>query len=372
MRIQFFVGAMNAGGAERVASVLANQWAARGHEVQLVMTFLQAETSFYPLDERVDCQPLSHWLPLRCKPLEPWLKWRAIRAIHANFQPDVVLSFLTNVNVNVLLALAGSDSPVVVSERTHPAFSRSAGKVLKAARRWLYPRADAVVMQTKAAASAMSALLADKKSLTVIPNPLDPQLMAYPQVMQPEQPEQPQVVALGRLAAVKRFELLIQAFALLPKSCAHWSLVIYGEGPERARLEAFIEALGIQQRIHLPGLTEQPWQALGKAQIFALTSAYEGFPNALLEAMSLGLPCVAVDCPSGPSELSEQGRVARLLPADPEPRELAQVLAELMQDQALRVRLGQQARQSVQQRYALTRVLDQWEQLFAQVQQQKG
>src|SRR5699024_10025317 len=130
MRIQFNGGVMDAGGAERVACVLANQWAARGHEVQLVMTFLQAETSFYPLDERVDCQPLSHWLPLRCKPLEPWLKWRAIRAIHANFQPDVVLSFLTNVNVNVLLALAGSDSPVVGSVLTQPAFTLSAVTVL--------------------------------------------------------------------------------------------------------------------------------------------------------------------------------------------------------------------------------------------------
>lgn len=375
MRILFFVGAMNAGGAERVAAVLANHWVQRGYEVCLVMTFLGAGPSFYPLDARVDCVALADWLPARFKSpksLASWFKWRGIRAVYQAYQPDVVLSFLTNVNVNVLMALGGAPCPIIVSERTHPSLSRSATLALKTARRFLYPRADKVVLQTQVAASALAPMLSRKTPLAVIPNPLDPQLMAYPPVQQPERPARPRVVALGRLAPVKRFDVLVRAFALLPEEFAHWELVIYGEGPERAQLEALIQQLGLYQRVCLPGLTEQPWQALAQAQIFALTSAYEGFPNALLEAMCLGLPCVAADCPSGPAELSEGGRVARLLSAQPEPAEVAQALCALMKSRSLRRALGHEARQSVQQRYAVSTVLKQWEQLFIQTQQKKG
>src|SRR5690625_1917024 len=121
-RILFFVGSMNAGGAERVAATLVNAWAARGDVVCLVMTHLGTQHSCYALHPQVKCVPLSQYLPKRGRWLKPLAKARAIRALYENFQPDLVLSFLTNVNINVLFALKGVSTPVVVSERTHPVY----------------------------------------------------------------------------------------------------------------------------------------------------------------------------------------------------------------------------------------------------------
>lgn len=149
MKILFFVSSLNAGGAERVATTLANAWASRGNDVTLAPSYLTKQASFYPLDDRVtlrwlaDCpgRTLSRWLP----GLGKWLQMR--RLVRAE-RPDVIVSFLTNVNVNVLIATAGIQVPVIVSERTNPVYSQSAGGMLRFLRRLVYRRARFVVMQT--------------------------------------------------------------------------------------------------------------------------------------------------------------------------------------------------------------------------------
>lgn len=366
-RILFFVSSMNAGGAERVAATLANAWADQGHTVCLVLTHLGSSTSFYALDPRVQCVPLSSWLAKGARP-EIMRKWRAIRAVYQSFHPDVVLSFLTNVNVNVLWALRGVSTPIIVSERTHPLHSQSA-RGFRWLRQRLYRHATRIVLQTERAAQDFGAVFSHPQLLTVIPNPLPAALLNYAPITWASKATHPQIIALGRLAAVKRFDVLIEAFAQLPPEFTHWHLIIYGEGPQRAALEQSIADLGLLSRAHLPGQTTTPWEQLQQADLFVLCSAYEGFPNALLEAMYLGLPCVTVDCPSGPAELSKQGEVARLLPHNVSANELGRALAALLADESERRALGQQAHSSVKARYHLDKVLNQWEALFDQVTQ---
>lgn len=371
-RILFFVGSMNAGGAERVAATLANAWAARGDEVYLVMTHLGSQHSFYALHPQVRCVPLLHFLPRWGRWLKPWAKIRALRAVYAHIQPDVIVSFLTNVNVNVLFALGHTAVPIIVSERTHPVYSHSATFVLRLLRRWLYSRASAVVLQTEASARDFAQVYTHSRPYVVIPNPIDTELLHWQPVYERPLVAPPKLVALGRLAAVKRFELLIQAFSLLPEAYADWELHIYGEGPQRSQLTQLAQQLGVHERVFLPGRTEQPWHKLAHAQLFALCSAYEGFPNALLEAMALGLPCVAVDCPSGPAEMSQHGKVARLVPMDAGAPQLAQALAELMGDPQQRRELGRAARTSVFQHYSLEAVLCLWDNLFTTVHKEQS
>lgn len=131
----------------------------------------------------------------------------------------------------------------------------------------------------------------------------------------------------------------------------------------RAQLEAQIASLGLQSRIRLPGRTDTPWEALQQSDVFALTSRAEGFPNAMLEAMALGMPCVAVDCPSGPREISQDGRYALLTPLDDEDA-LTKNLEQLMSDAEQRRVLGTAAAEHVRRRYSLASVLEQWDKVF--------
>lgn len=131
----------------------------------------------------------------------------------------------------------------------------------------------------------------------------------------------------------------------------------------REALALQVERLRLQSRIQLPGRTDTPWQVLQRADVFALTSQAEGFPNAMLEAMALGLPCVAVDCPSGPREISQDGRYALLARLDDDVA-LASSVERLMKDSELRRSLGLEAAASVRSRYGLASVLAQWDSVF--------
>src|SRR5690606_8206234 len=117
----------------------------------------------------------------------------------------------------------------------------------------------------------------------------------------------PVIVALGRLVDLKGFDLLIRAFAMVAEAIPGWSLEIHGEGPERPALEALAHALGVGERVRLPGYARDPHAVLRDAGLFALSSRLEGSPNALIDAMADGLAVVAFDCEAGPRELLRDG-----------------------------------------------------------------
>ncbi|HLR12180.1 MAG TPA: glycosyltransferase family 4 protein, partial [Burkholderiaceae bacterium] len=333
---------------------------------------LGSDRSFYGLHPDIHVvwlgQYVGRWTAV-CGPAlaKLWAMRRLVRHTH----PDVVLSFLTNVNVNVLMATRGLDVPVIVAERTNPAHSQAAGRVLRAMRRWLYPRAQAVLVQTQASIDDMHVAVPGLKHVWAIPNPLPPALPVPSDSVQASVSAQGRgrrlrIVAMGRLVASKQFDQLIHAFSGIASQHPGWELVIWGDGPRRSALQQQIDSLGLANRVQLPGVTRQPWHELAQAQLFAMTSRVEGFPNVLLEAMALGCPAVVVDCPSGPAEMTQQGELARLVPLDDLPA-LSAALQALMSDSALRRRLGEKGAQDVAVRYDLEAILEQWDAVFRAV-----
>lgn len=366
-RIVIVVGSLAAGGAERVAATMANAWRNAGDEVWLVSTYLGAREAAYPLHPGVSVVFLAAALSgPSWSPWPPALKkaW-ALRKLLQSVKPDVVISFLTNVNVLTIVACANSAVPLIVSERTDPLHDPELPRALRAARALCYRRADALVVQSAAAARRYVARLRGVTRMAVIGNPL-PTELATSVTRATQGGTGGCVVALGRLTREKGYARLIAAFARAFSDDASWQLRIWGDGPLRGELTSLVERLGLTDRVSLCGLTDRPWAVLASGQIFALTSDYEGFPNAMLEAMALGLPCVAFDCPTGPRELADDGRTALLIPPG-DVTAFAGALRELASNDALRKSLGERAAAHVRERFSQGSVMAEWDALIAEV-----
>jgi glycosyltransferase involved in cell wall biosynthesis len=188
----------------------------------------------------------------------------------------------------------------------------------------------------------------------VIPNPVPPLANGTG----PSNLPRPRILAAGRLTHQKGFDLLIEAFSQLAGRYPDWHLVIAGEGEERPSLEAQRQALGLTERIHLPGFVADMGGLLASSELFVLPSRFEGFPNALCEAMAAGLAVIAADCPSGPADIICSGEDGLLV--EPEsPAALAQALERMMSDPQVRHAMGDKA-QAISSRFHIARVLDRW------------
>jgi glycosyltransferase involved in cell wall biosynthesis len=357
MRIALVITSLGAGGAERVLIGMANHWAARGASVTLMSFERPGTRPYYKIDPRVALRQLD--LVAVSGPL--WrAAWQSVRRLAVlrralcQIEPDVVIAFLAKINVLTVLASRGLRLPVIISERNNPDRQRF-NPVWTWLRHRLYGWADHVVTPSEGVLGCFPAAIQARGR--VIPNPVDTPAET------PERGGSRVVVAVGRLVDQKGFDLLLRAFAAIARAHPDWRLVIWGEGPERARLEALRDELGLGERVALPGLTERPGQWVAEGEIFVLSSRYESFGNVITEAMAAGLPVIAFDCPWGPGEIVRD-RVDGLLVPPEDVAALAGALTTLIVDPDRRAAFGAAARQGVQ-RFGREAVMALWDRLIA-------
>jgi glycosyltransferase involved in cell wall biosynthesis len=340
-------------------ATMANYWAERGKHVSL-LTIASRRDDFYslhPAVERValdllwDSEGTLDTLMSNCKRLA------RIRREIVRRHPQVVVSFVDQTNVRVLAALLWTRAPIIVSERTDPRHHMISA-AWRGLRRLLYRRAKRVIVQTASVEGWASKFVAAGK-LAVIPNPVRP--LPY---SQRNGTEHRTILGVGRLIADKGFDLLLRAFALSGLQHHGWRLALLGEGSERPKLGAMAKELGISQVLDMPGIVRSPESYMAESEIFVLASRYEGFPNALLEAMAMGMAVVSVDCESGPREIIHN-RVDGLLVPARNVEELAAALRQLGNDKDLRMKLGARATE-VRQRFDLSKIMRQWEEIIDQ------
>ena len=352
-KIVLVIGGLEGGGAERVMSDMAIYWAGKGWQVTLATWSGPEVQDFYVLPPSIE----RIWLDVYSPNHSILAKIRSnvgrvfkLRRLLVASRADVVLSFITVSNVLTILAAMGMAVRVVVSERTNPGLHFSVTPLWRLLRRICYSWADEVVAQTHDDAQWIQNKCGVR--VVVIPN----FLRVLPRV---ECERDSLIIAVGRLTQEKGFDVLLKAFAQVLPDFRNWRLIILGEGPERRALSELRDQLNLIDSAEFIGQVQNVEAWMARTGLVVHPSRREGFPNVVMEAMGMGAAVICADCPSGPSELIQDGVNGRLVPVD-DVDTLARVMSELMACPAIRDRLGQEATR-VRQRYAQGVIMDKWE-----------
>ena len=361
-RVLLFIHSLHGGGAERVAVDLSAHWARAGRDV-MVVTQAGKEDDAYALDPKVSRAVLNTvgeggglrgiWSNVR--------RVRALRRVIREFHPDIVLGMMTTASVLSVIAGAGP-----VPRHCHRAHASAvAGHV-----RLLAAPAPLDLSEGRARGGADKRHRSlDRNARARLTAGRDPQpgalaVAAGRAAQQPEpRPGRRRLLAVGRLHQDKGFDLLIQAFKQLASAHPDWDLVILGEGGERAALEAQLRQSGMQDRVWMPGRVGNVGDWYASADLYVLTSRFEGLSNTLLESMASGLAAVCFDCDTGPREVVRDGVDGVLVRPNGDVPALCAALDAVMGDDAMRARMAAAAT-DVRDRFSANRVLARWEELL--------
>lgn len=355
MRILLLIDSLKAGGAERVISRLANYWATSGHDVAVV-TIVPKHFDAYALNlevERIDIsfdgQKQSKIRTAFKHIIRAYRVWKTIR----DFKPDNVISFMTYMNLRVLSIQLFLNASIIISERSN-INKLTVTRICRIMRRLFYPWAYKIVFVSKGVSTGYGWL--SKKQTETIYNPIEQAAIRSCHIGKNE------IITLGRIEYNKGHDLLIKAFAKIASDYPDWTLRIIGEGKYRSELESIIAQNDLSGRIFLPGHSHDPLSVLALASIFAFSSRYEGFPNALIEAMSIGMPVISYDCPHGPNEIITHEHDGLLVETE-NVVALANAMRFLIDHPEERERLGQNAL-AINERLNIATIAAQWEALF--------
>jgi GalNAc-alpha-(1->4)-GalNAc-alpha-(1->3)-diNAcBac-PP-undecaprenol alpha-1,4-N-acetyl-D-galactosaminyltransferase len=358
-RLTLVVPSLGFGGAQRVVAQMAGHWAARGDAVT-VITLSGADCDAFPLAAAVqrialDLTADSHG------PIEAIThnisRVRRLRQAIKTSACETLISFTDRTNVLALLACRPLGVDTVIAERSNPSKNETS-RAWNWLRRRTYPSARALVVQTERVRREMATVMRGGP-IYVIPNAVEIPTDFDPPAAAGSVGGPKWIIAAGRLSREKGYDLLIDAFSRVASRHPNWSLKILGEGPARAELEELIRSRGLSGRVLLPGWENQPTSEFRRADLFVLPSRYEGFPNALLEAMAAGLPAISFDCDFGPAEIIRDGTDGILVPSE-NVAALAEAIERAIGDEALRQRLGSEAARVVD-RFSEARYFERWD-----------
>ena len=342
-KITFVTGAMSRGGAERVISLLSNYYASLGWNVQIVM-LLHSDVE-YVLDPAIEVIDISNDRVNAVLDMPRLIQ--KLRELVKQQQPNVVVAFMAQICLIAGLACRGLKTRLVLSERNDPA-AISKGKLFDALRNNVYQKSSLTVMQTERARGYFPKAVQDNS--VIIPNPICVKCEA-------SESKRRRIVTAGRLMPQKNQKMLIDAFSTIHKTHPEYVLDIYGEGSLRETLQQRIDDLGLTDAVALKGNVLNIHEEIADAELFVLPSDFEGLSNALLEAMMMGLPCIATNC-AGCDEVIRSGENGILIPVGDQ-RALEKAMEKLITDSALAAQLGKTAKEDSAQ-FAVDAVIKKW------------
>ncbi len=329
-KICFIIPSLEIGGAEKVVSLLANNMVDKNFEITLICLFTKVD---FPLDKRVNLLVPAFKVSRSIKSFLKTLRYyrRSIKRL----KPDLIFSFLEFYNEIVMLSTLGLKQKTYLFDRNSP-YMKPQNTVHAILRKLLYPMATGVVVQTS---KALKLLQKEKlnKNILVLPNPISEINFEW-------QPNNDKIITVvGSLEEQKNHKYLIDIFFEVGNP--DWVLQIVGEGSLRKALEDYINDLGMKDRIKLLGKRTDTYEILSKTTIFAFSSLWEGFPNALLEAVVMGVPSISNNCDTGPEEIIQDG-ISGFLVSPGDKEKYRKKLLFLMSDEQKRLDFSQQGKLS--------------------------
>lgn len=340
-KISFVIGTLTSGGAERVVSTLANQLSEK-YEMHIIVLINYCDP-FYYLNNKVKifyCKDKIARSANMFQAISANFKlYKSISSYLKKEKIDLVIGFITSANILALLAAKMNKIPCIISERNYPKKSNTQIQ-WRVLRKLLYKKANYLVVQTDDIKKQFEHII-EKEKIVILSNPIAPELT---KARNSNYKKENIILNVGSLTNQKAQDVLINAFSNIDKP--NWKLIIVGKGNKRTEYEALIKSLNLQSKILLLGQTKDIANYYNKSKIFAFTSKFEGSPNALIEAMHFGLPCISTDCPTGPSELITDKHSGYLIPVGDQ-KQLEIRLTTLMNDEELREKFSINAIKSV-------------------------
>lgn len=289
MKIGIFIGGLSTGGAERVVCNLSN-YLSKNNEVTIIT--LNSLKSSYPLEKRVKHIALEKENFNESFIIRNIKRVMNFKKFIKNNNQDVYITFLPITNFIILLFRKFIKCPIIPSVRVDPNVEYSS-VLFKILMKWLYPKADGFIFQTKEAKEYFNGII--KVDSEIIPNPINEDFIkrSFEGIRKKE------IVTVGRLVPQKNHRLLIEAFSKIDIKFSDYKLIIYGDGVLRSELQEYIDSLGLTDKVLLKGNSLNIKDDIYESELFVLTSNYEGMPNSLMEAMALGIPVISTDCNGG-------------------------------------------------------------------------
>lgn len=323
MNITLFISRTHGGGAERVTCNLANYLSEKGHTVEILVMSESKDNYFVSSDVKIT--PLLKDTERKNRVYNAVIRiLRLHRYMRARNDVDRYIVMLPITIIMMLALHKDTKAKIIASERNDPT---KYSFFIKKALRYYAKRADGFVFQTSDALAWYIDSIAEEKT-KIIPNAINPAFLQSAYTGKREK----RIIAVGRLNAQKNFQLLIDAFGAISGQFPDYTLSIFGEGSELEKLKEHANEMKIGGKVSFPGYSNNMPEELGKSMLFVLTSNYEGMPNALMEAMAMGLPCISTDCPcGGPRFLIEDGKNGLLVPVG-DVKSLAEAIQKMLTD----------------------------------------
>ena len=371
MKVILFISSLSSGGAERVTVNLANYWVSIGWNITII-TLRSKTKDFYKINEkinRIDLNFKDDKRYLLNRIIKNILRIKNLRSYLKENKPDIVLSMMDSANLILSLSALGLKVVTVGSERIHPP-EYPIGRIKSLIRKYLYGRLNAIVVLTEKTSKWISCNT-NAKRIEVIPNPVIlPIEKGEPYVKPPKFTEDTKILlSVGRLHDQKNFDILINTFSKNIQINNHWKLIIIGEGPKRTELETLIKYNNLSEYVILPGRAGNISDWYKIADLYMLTSRYEGFPNSLVEAMAHGLAVIAVDCDTGPSDIIRHNIDGLIVPKNNFPL-LEKNMHLLMNDENKREIFSKSAC-NVNERFGILNIHNKWYKLFYELKENK-
>lgn len=347
MKVLFINRCLNGGGSERAMTLIANHFASKS--IDTWMMLLSDEPHTYKVDHRINI------VECFCPIAGNKLKWHVdrivtIRKSIKKIKPDVIITFMWDINMNVILASIGLKCKIIASERCDP--KNEPRKLIHFAMHFILPMADYTVFQTEQVRGYYPKSVWNKSC--IIPNAISDSI-PVPDRSNVEK----KIVAAGRMTEQKNFSMLLQAFSQFCNEVKGYTLVIYGDGTLRNQLEHEAKKLGISEHVSMPGYVNDVNLKMRDAAMYINSSDYEGISNAMLEALAMGIPSICTDCPVGGAREVITDSVNGILVPVGEVEYLSEAMLKIANDNVLAENLSKNAIE-VRYDYAIEIIGERW------------